>query len=149
MAAPVTATFDKFTLEVETDTPGTYAVLCGLKDLTYSRTAEVNTIEVPADCTDESLPYAREKDVRSLEFVIEGQMVWAQQSHETLLAWFYTGATKNVRLRHVNAAVGDVEYETGAALLTNLSVSRTKGDKVNGEFRIEFDGTPTRTDKSA
>lgn len=147
MVAPVTAKFEELVLELETATPGTYANTCGLTGFTYSRSANVDTIEVPADCTDESLPYSVQKQVRSLDFGVQGDAVWAQQSHEDLLDWFYSSATKNIRVRHVAAATGDTEYETGPALLTKLDNIRTKGQKVTGSIEITFDGTPTRTAK--
>lgn len=147
MAAPVTAKYEEFTLEVETTTPGTYAVLCGLMGLTVDRSAQIDTVETPADCVDESLPYQTEKQVRALDFKVEGEAVWAQQSHETLMDWFYSSATKNIRLRHVNALSGDTEYEAGPALLTKLTNVREKGKKVTASVSLEFDGTPTRTAK--
>ncbi|WP_347311365.1 phage tail tube protein [Defluviimonas sp. SAOS-178_SWC] len=149
MAAPVTAKYEQLVLEVET-TPGggTYAKLCGIMGFSYNREAQVDRVEVPADCDDESLPYSVEKQVRSTEYTIEGEAVWAQQSHETLLQWFRSSATVNIRVQHANAASGDVEYEAGPALLTQLNNTRTKGQKVTATVRIEFDGTPTTTDKA-
>ncbi|MDI3335865.1 phage tail tube protein [Defluviimonas aestuarii] len=147
MAAPVTAKYEQLVLEVETTTPGTYAKLCGIMGFSINREAQVDRVEVPADCDDESLPYSVEKQVRSTEYVVEGEAVWAQQSHETVLQWFRSGTTKNIRIQHVNAASGDVEYESGAALLTQLNHQRSKGQKVTASIRAEFDGTPTTTDK--
>lgn len=147
MAKPVTAKFEQLVLEVETSTPGTYAKLCGMMGFSVNREAQVDRVEVPADCDDESLPYDVEKQVKSTEYVVEAEAVWAQQSHQTMLAWFRSSATKNIRLRHANAATGDTEYESGAALLTQLNHQRSKGQKVTASIRIEFDGTPTVTAK--
>jgi hypothetical protein len=149
MAAPITEKFEQLVLEVETDTPGTYAIVCGLTDITISRTAELDTTEVPADCTDESLPLRMEKSIRAINVSVSASGVWAQQSNDMLLAWFYGGATKNVRIKNENAAVGDIHIEAGAALLTKVDHARTKGQKVTAEIELEFDGTPTRTDKAA
>lgn len=150
MTAPVTAKYEELVLEVETTTPGTYAKLCGLMGFTVTRAAQVDTSEVPADCDDESLPYTVNKQVRSLDFQISNaSATWAQTSHEMIMAWFYSGATKNVRIQHVRAAVGDTEYESGAALLTQLDHVRTKGQKVMATISLQFDGTPTRTDKAS
>lgn len=146
MAAPTTAPFEALVLEVETDTPGTYAKICGMKDFSVGRSAEVDRVETPADCTDESLPYQIEKDVKSLDFSVSAEAVWSAESHGTLMDWFYSSAAKNVRVQHVNAASGETEFETGPAYLTQLDTNRTKGQKVNfGTITIEFDGTPTRT----
>ena len=149
MAAPITEKFEKMVLEVETAVPGTYAIVCGLNDITISRSAEVDTTEVPADCTDESLPMRIEKSVRSTNVSVSASGVWTQQSNDMLLAWFYSGAGKNVRLKHEQAAIGDIHIEAGSALLTKLDHSRSKGQLVTAEIELEFDGTPTRTDKAA
>lgn len=149
MVAPITEKFEQMVMEVETAVPGTYAIVCGLKDITISRSAEIDTAEVPADCTDESMPFRMEKSVRALNISVSASGIWAQQSNDMLMAWFYSGASKNIRLKHENAAVGDIHIEAGAAFLTKLDHSRTKGDKVAAELEIEFDGTPTRTDKAA
>jgi hypothetical protein len=147
MARAVTAKYEQFVLQVETDTPGTYAPLCGLVDVEITRSANVDTTEIP-DCDDESLPLSVERAVRSIEFSLSASGVWAQDSHETMMDWFYGQAVKNVRLRHVNAASGDTEFESGPALLTELSNARTKGQKVTASISIQFDGTPTRTAKA-
>lgn len=148
MATAVTEKFEELVLEVETATPGTYVTVCGLIDVEITRTANVDTAEIP-DCADESLPLSIERQVRSIEVTMSGTGVWAQSSHEMLQDWFYSSATKNVRLGNLKALVGDTEYESGPALLTSLSNSRTKGKKVSASISIEFDGTPTRTAKAA
>lgn len=148
MARAQTANFHQMVLEVETDTPGTYAKLCGLTSRGINRQHNMQTSEVP-DCDDESLPAAVERSVQSSEVTISGSGVWASQSHETMLDWWYGGQTKNVRIRHVNAAVGDTEYETGAAYLVSIANQAERGPKVTAEISIEFDGLPTRTPKAA
>lgn len=148
MAVAVTQKFEELVLEVETSTPGTYAKLCGLTDVDISRTANVDTVEIP-DCDDESLPYSIERQVRSIEVTISATGVWAQSSWGTMSEWYYSATTKNIRIRNTKASVGDLETEAGPALLTNLSHSRTKGQKVTATVEIQFDGTPTRTDKVA
>ena len=147
MAKATTASFDQLVLEVETNTPGTYAKLCGLVGVTISRAANIDTDEVP-DCADEALPMYIEKTVRSIDVKISASGVWAQSSHETLIAWLYSGATKNIRVTHENSAVGDTEIEAGAALLVKLDNQREKGKKVTASVEIEFVGVPTRTDKA-
>lgn len=147
MVAPVTAKYEELVLELEvTPGGGTFAKICGIMGFTVGRDAQVDRVEVPGDCDDESLPYSVEKQVRSTEYTVEGDAVWAQQSHDKLLAWFRSGTTLNVRIQHANAASGDIEYETGAALLTQLNHVRQKGQKVTASIKLEFDGTPTTTD---
>ena len=150
MAQPITERFEQLVLEVESETPGTYIKVCGLKDITISRATQIDTSEVPADCDDESLPYSTEKAVRALNVTVAASdATWAQQSHEMLMDWYYSGAVKNVRVGNLNAAVGDTEYESGLAYLTQLDHTRTKGQKVSASIAFEFDGPPTRTAKAA
>lgn len=148
MAKAVTQKFEELVLQIEDpSTTGAYKTICGIIDVEITRTANMDSAEVP-DCADESLPLAIEKQVRSIEVMASGTGVWAQSSHEELMDWFYSSATKPVRLQNANAASGDTEFEAGDAYLTELSNSRTKGQKVSASISIEFDGTPTRTAKS-
>lgn len=146
MAAPITERFEELVLEVSED-GSTWTRICGLIGVTVTRTAQFDTTEVPADCDDESLPLQTERAIRATDVSISGDGVWAAQSHGTLIDWFYTGATKQVRVGNLNAASGDTEYETGPAFLSTLNNTRTKGQKVTASVAIQFDGTPERTMK--
>ncbi|ASQ10640.1 phage tail tube protein [Sinorhizobium meliloti] len=151
MAKPVTEKFEELVLDVEFDpvgNPGVYTRICGLLDATVTRTANVDTSEVPGDCDDESVPVSIEKQVRSLDVGVSGTGSWAQQSQGKLKNWFYSGTSLNARVRDTNAASGDTEVESGPALLTTLTNSRTKGQVVSAEVEIQFNGTPTRTAKA-
>lgn len=148
MANATTEKFEEMTLEVEvTAGSGTYSKLCGLIDVSVTRTANVDTAEVP-DCDDESLPLSVEKQVRSVEYSASASGVWAQESWGTMQDWFRSAATKSVRIYNAQASSGDPQYETGNALLTTLNNSRTKGQKVTAEIEIMWDGTPSVTDAS-
>lgn len=150
MAKPVTSAFHQFVLEVETETPGTFAKICGITGRTVNRSTTVEETEVPADCEDESLGTEIELTPRAATVGVSGTAVWARQSHEMMMDWWYTKARKNIRIAHVNAAVGDTEYETGPAYLTDLNDSAEIGaGKVTREIEIRFDGLPTRTAKAA
>lgn len=143
MALATTEKYEELVLETSED-GNTWTRICGLIDVEVTRTANVDTAEVP-DCDDESEPLSVERQVRSIEVSVSGTGVWAQESHGTLMDWFYSSATKQVRIGNLKAAVGETEYETGPALLTTLSQSRTKGQKVTANVEIQFDGKPTRT----
>ena len=110
---------------------------------------EQATAQLSANLGIESLPLSIEKQVRSIEFSASATGVWAQESHGTMMDWFYSSAAKDCRIGNLKAAVGETEYETGMALLTSLSQSRTKGQKVSASIELQFDGTPTRSDKAA
>ncbi|NKC49008.1 hypothetical protein HED54_14935 [Ochrobactrum anthropi ATCC 49188] len=135
-------------LEVETETAGTFTKVCGLTQRGINRQHNMQTTEVPQDCDDESLPSAIERAVQSSEVTISANGIWAAQSHEMMMDWWYNGPVKNIRIQHVKAAVGDTEYET-AAYLVNPQQCRRKGQKVSADIEIQFDGVPTRTAKVA
>lgn len=147
MAKAGTANFHEMVLEVETDTPGTYARICGLTGRGIQRQHNMSVTPVP-DCDDESLPASNERAVESSDVTISATGVWARQSHELMLDWWYGGATKNIRVKHVNAEAGDTEYETGPAYLQSIANQADRGAKVTAELNIEFDGIPTRTAKA-
>lgn len=152
MAEPVeyaqTAGFHEMVLEVETETEGTFARICGLTSRGINRSHNMQTTESPP-CNDESAPAQVERAVQSSEVTINASGVWARQSHQMLLDWWYSGQTKNVRVHHVKAAPGDTEYETGAAYLVVYPNSVERGQKVaTGDLDIQFDGLPTRTAKA-
>lgn len=148
MARATTANFHEFVLEIEwVASSGTYSRVCGLTSRGINRQSNMSTSEVP-DCDDESLPAAVERAVQSQEVTISGSGVWSAESHEKMLDWWYSGATKNVRVQHVNAESGDTEYESGAAYLVTFPNDAERGQKVTASLAIEFDGIPTRTMKS-
>lgn len=148
MAQAPTAAFHQLTVEVETATPGTYAIICGMVDYTVQRRANMDTTEIP-DCADESLPMYTAKSVRSTDYMVSGTGVWAASSHEMMLQWLRTGTAKNVRIGYGAALVGDVEFETGSAFLTTLDHSRAKGQLVSASIQIDFNGALTTADQAA
>lgn len=150
MAAPVTGGFQHLVVEIETTAgSGVYSKICGITSRGINRQNNISTSEVPGDCDDESVPSKIEKDVQSQEVSISGSGVWARQSHELMLDWYYQGSKKNIRVQHVNAGVGETEYEAGLAILATLNNTVEKGQKIQSEISIEFDGVPSRIMKSA
>jgi len=148
MARAVTENFHEMVVEIETATPGTWTKICGLTSRTASRTSNMSTSEVP-DCDNEALPASLERAVQSQEVTVSGTGVWAAQSHGVMMAWWYSGATKNIRIGHLKAEEGDTEYETGPAYLVSLNNTAERGTKVTAEIEIQFDGLPTRTEAEA
>ena len=147
MAAPVTEKFEQMRLEVS-ENGTTWAMLCGLVGVTISRTAQFDSTEVPADCADESLPLRVEKAIRTVEVSVSADGVWERSAHETVLDWFYSGASKYMRLGHLNVLPGNTEYESGMAFLSSYNNQRTKGQKVTAALEFQFDGTPARIVKA-
>lgn len=148
MARAVTENFHEMVIEIETEVAGTWSKICGMTSNAVNRTSNMATTEV-TDCDDESLPAAVERAVQSQEVTLSGTGSWAQQNHGIMMDWWYSGATKNIRVGHLKAKAGETEYETGPAYLANLNHSRERGQKVTAEIEIQFDGLPTRTPAAA
>ncbi|UYE95734.1 hypothetical protein HAAEEKHM_00014 [Sinorhizobium phage AP-16-3] len=148
MAYASTGTFSKLVVEVEwVAGSGVYSRWCGITSRGINRQHNMSTTPVP-DCDNEDLPAQIERSVESSEVTISGSGVWSTQSHGETLDWWYSGQTKNVRVQHVNAPSGTTEYESGAAYLVSLSNTVERGQKIQSELSIEFDGIPTRTNKA-
>ncbi|MBZ9888126.1 phage tail protein [Mesorhizobium sp. BR1-1-3] len=146
MAYASTGTFSKMVVEVEwVAASGIYSKWCGLTSRGIDRTSNMQTTEVP-ECDSEDLPSQVERSVQSQEVKISGSGVWSVEAHGNAMDWWYSGQTKSIRVTHMNAAVGDTKYETGNAYLVQLSNSVEKGQKIQAQISIEFDGLPTRTD---
>ena len=146
MARATTMKFEEMTLEVETNTPGTYAKLCGLIDVTVTFTVATAEAMVP-DCDNEALPLLMEREVVSTDWSVSASGVWARESHETMIQWAQ-GAKRNIRIGYSGAAVGDVEFIVGAAIMTTLTNARVKGAKVTAEIELVGAGARTLTDQA-
>ena len=150
MAKAITEKFEEMILDVEVDpvgAPGVYTPLCGMTDVTITRTNNLDETEIP-DCDDESKPVSVEVAVRSTTVTVDATGVWARSSSDAMMEWFYSGQTRNIRVRNTAAAVGDAETESGPAILATMTDARTKGKKVTREIQIRFDGVPTVTNKA-
>lgn len=146
---PTTGKFQHMVVEIETVAgSGVYSKICGITSRGINRQSNMSTSEVPGDCDNEAAPSSVQRDVQSQEVTINGSGVWASQSHEMMLDYWYSGQPKNIRVQHVNAAVGDTEYESGSAYLTQLNNAVEKGQSITAEVNFEFDGIPTRTAKA-
>lgn len=146
MTIATTASYSQHVLEISEDN-STWARICGLKNFTATFQAQTGRDEIP-DCTDESLPNYVQKFVNAVDLVVSGTGKWAQESHETLLQWMLTGALKYARVGYLNAAIGDVEYVSGQAILTQLVDERDKNMAVNRNIQVEWSGALTTTDQT-
>jgi len=149
----LTTKYEELVLEVEfVPGSGTYSAICGLTDLTINDTSNVDTSEIPY-CDDESLPLSIERQVRSQEYTLSGSGSVALQSFPKMRDWKASGSTRNIRVRDVNiqtnGSAGDRYGDSGPALLTTLTRTRTKGKKVDISVEIQFDGYPDALTVSA
>ena len=143
MARPTTAKFSELQILLgDGEDPESFTTVCGLTSKGIQRTATTQSTIVP-DCDDEDAPAWEEKAVDSLSMSLSGSGVWTKGDHQKFLDWYRSGLPKNIRVRNAQAASGDTEYEQGPALLTQLNNSVDRGQKVQAEITIEFDGQPS------
>lgn len=147
MAYAVTSPYKDTTLAVEfTGGSGTYTTICGITSWSMTLNTQLDTTEVP-DCSDLSLPLQVENSVRSLGATISASGVWSLSSHQNVLAWAQSGATKSVRVSYLvvtaSGASTDTETLTGNARMTNLQIQQDYGQKMRVSFELAFDGVPT------
>jgi predicted secreted protein len=149
MALAITAKSSELALHFETATPGTYSAAgaCGITDFEFTMSNETAESMIP-DCDDETKPYVKEREVIASEWSLSGTGVWAQTSHEALLQWWKTGAVRNVRIVYAKAAVGDVEFVTGPAILTSITHAKVKGQRVTAQINIVSAGDVTLVDQT-
>jgi predicted secreted protein len=148
MALATTAKFSEMALHIETGTPGPYAAVCGLVGVEFTISNETADSQIP-DCGDESLPHEIIRETVSTDWSASATGVWASESHEAMLQWALTGATKNVRIIYSKAAVGDVVFVTGPAILTSLSHAREKGQRITAAIQLVKAGAVTTTDQAS
>jgi hypothetical protein len=155
MAIADTMDFDEMVLEVEFDpegAAGTYNRICAMIDISWNRSKNVSTDEIP-DCADESLPFHIRRFTTSIDITASGTGKWSMAFDKRMKDWFYNDTTLNVRLRsakvEADGSVGDYESEAVPMKLLNLSNSRTKGQTVAAEIEIGRDGPVTLNAKIA
>lgn len=124
-----------------------FAAPCGVVSRGITRKATVNSVMVP-DCSDEDAVSYPQKSVTAIEQAMSGSGLWTRESWTIWLAWFRSGAPKNVKVQHSNVASGAVEFETGAAILTQFDETAEKGGRVQVNFALEFTGEITTVNKA-
>lgn len=143
MAVATTASYQQLVLE--TSENGTsWTRICGIKDATISYETDTEEDMIP-DCDDESLPHTKVRAVTAIGMTVQGEGVWAQESHELMTQWWLTGEAKRFRIGYTNAASGDVEYISSTGTL-RMEHSRRKGVSVQASVTIESASAIATTD---
>ena len=119
-----------------------FTAICGVmqKDIDYA--SDVVETEMP-DCSDESLPSFKNTGIKAISIKVACSGKWTKESHGIMLNWWKSAANKNIKLRYVTAATGDVEYINGPAICANLKNGVSKGAYMDGSFDIMFASQPT------
>lgn len=124
-----------------------FAALCGVTQKSISYNSDTVDSMMP-DCANEDLPCYKSSQVSANQVTIACSGKWAKEAHGTVINWWKTGASKNVKVQYVEAAVGDPEYINGPAILINLEHSVEKGGKMDGSFELRFTSMPTFVNKA-
>jgi hypothetical protein len=139
MTLATTTTFGKFLIKLGNGaSPEVFSAPCGLNARGFDRKAATNTTNVP-DCDDPDAPSWLESDVTSLSWSLTGSGVAASEDFDTWDAWFTSALSKNVQITL------DTKVWTGAAKLTGLKLTGTRGSRNTFDVTIEGDGILTRS----
>lgn len=143
MTLATTTTFGKFLIQLgNSASPEVFAAPCGLNSRGFKRTAATNTTNVP-DCDDPDAPSWLESDVTSLSWSLTGSGVAAFEDFDTWDTWFTSALSKNVKITLSDGTT--TKTWTGAAKLTGLTVTGTRGTRNTFDATIEGDGILTRS----
>jgi hypothetical protein len=138
MTLASTTTFGKFLIKLgDGASPENFAAPCGLNSRGFKRTAATNTTNVP-DCDDPDAPSWLESDVTSLAWSLTGSGVAASEDFDVWDGWFTSALSKNLQI-----TLGTKTW-TGAAKLTGLNLTGTRGSRNTFDVTIEGDGILVR-----
>ena len=148
MAQAKTSKFSEFLLLLgDGADPEVFAAPCGLTSRGISFSADTDSTDVP-DCSDESLPSWKERDVTSKSASISGSGVMDKTSRALYWAWYDSGDSKNIQIKDPASAADKGGYWSGKAVITSLDFKVDKGQRVSCDISLESDGAWTWTDAS-
>jgi predicted secreted protein len=134
MAKASTLPFSQFLIKLgDGNVPETFRAPCGLNSRGFSRTAATNDTNVP-DCDDPDAPSWLDRDVVSLSGSLSGSGVLADEDYDVWEAWLVSGTSKNVQI------ILGTRTWLGAAILTKLDITGSRGQRVQLSVTIDTDG---------
>lgn len=143
MAQATTYKFSKFVITVgDGQATEVFTAPCGLTSSGFTRTANLNTTNVP-DCANPDLPSWLEQDIVSYEASISGAGVIAKESYPMWEHWWTSGVARNVKITLTDTPTPTVW--SGKAILQQLTYTGERGQRVTGNINLVFDGAVTST----
>lgn len=144
MALPVRAYRKDIALMVafNPQTPAAFTTFCGATGVSFSLTNEIQTERV-ADCDDLEAAIQTVKSYGAQDVSISINGTWARQNHNLAFRWAKDQLTLPFRLHFANAAVGDIEYLDGVAMLRDFTldnIMNIDGATVSRSITLEVDG---------
>lgn len=154
MATPKTGGRAAAVVMVEFDqagAPGVYTNWCGAKSFSLTIDNEIQSEKI-GDCDDWSAPIVTEKEYAGQDVKASMDASWAGSMHKNTSDWALNQLKLKVRVHFPDAAVGEVEYYDGTALLQSLNlgdIGSVEGAKITESISLEFDGKLLATAKAA
>jgi len=134
MTQATTLKFSQFLIQLGNGAvPEVFASPCGLNSRGFSRTAATNDTNVP-DCDNPDAPSWLDRDVVSLAAALSGSGVVADEDYDVWNTWWESGVSKNIKV-----TLGTRVW-LGAAILTKLNVTGSRGKRVDLDVSIDSDG---------
>ncbi|MFC7399590.1 phage tail tube protein [Chelatococcus sp. GCM10030263] len=121
---------------------------CGLTTKGISLSAASNDITVP-DCDDPDAASWSERVISALSGTVSGSGVLAMESFETWRDYFFSGASKNARVKIDTTLANNGGYFEGKFILTTFNVTGELGNKIQVEIELQNDGEIVWVDASA
>lgn len=129
--------------------PTVFTNWCGAKNFSLSIDNEIQSEKV-GDCEDWSKPVVTVKEYSGQNITASMEATWTSATHKETSAWALEQKKLPVRIHFPGAAVGEVEYYDGVAMLQNLTlgeIGNVEGNKITEAVNLDFDGTISRTAK--
>lgn len=121
---------------------------CGLTSRGINFSKETNDVTVP-DCLDPDAPAWTERVTSALSGTISGSGILALEAFATWRSFFFSTATKNVRIKIDTTLALNGGYWQGKFHMTTFNVTGDIGDKIQVEIELQNDGEITWTAASA
>lgn len=144
MAKATVISYSMFRIKLgDGNSPEEFTAPCGLNTRALNRIKNVSEIDIP-DCTDEDAPAAVGREVRSTDWNISGEGVFAAESAQMWEDAYNTITPINVliEMEFPNSPPGLIRY-IGSAHLTNFSITGNRGEKVTATVELQGDGALT------
>lgn len=140
MAQAVARSFKFFRVLLgSADSPIVYAAPCGFNSRSLQRTKNLNEVDIP-DCADEDAPAWVGREVRSLDFSVNGEGLLVAENIQIWEDAFNSDTSLPIRVElEYPAPVGTIVYE-GKAHIASYEVTGNRGEKISCNIQMSGDG---------
>lgn len=143
MAYPTTIKGQKVALQRETDTPGTYATVCGITTKGLQRTRQT-TDTVVWDCTDPDASPIVERDILNGDWTMTGSGQAVITALDDIEEDYESGEAHNYRIVFFGTGSTVVRSYTGSTIITDLTIGAVNGERASISLTLAGSGVLTR-----